>query len=397
MEVNSTLIAKSGQSPLIVHWSDTRPELVVEFMELVNSQRSPAPLQWSSNPFTGLKSFKLTHVRIRDEGPTIQQILDILACSPALETLGLETTELVPTPIDTYSPKLRLSLLKFLSFCSISAITVEQIFDRIAVDPDIVTHIDIYPLPDEENSNASRFLTETLPPFAPVFSRLNKHYDGSMLSNLLSGDFIWGSKNRRGHYFRVGFRGIGIQAFFPWVEQTVGIEDPGVLLHLDLSVFTVENRGMFSTFERSKIVSEMEVNTAFNSASRDAMLDAVSRIEEAGDGRPGMVPSFPSLHTIRLDNWTGSLDGIERALRKRFAKRAMMQVRLPDLLVKISYFSVRNANDSKGILFYDNTHRIREIDGVRDFRIEDVVKGKERYAGILAVVWCEASSRVVWG
>ncbi|KAG8911744.1 hypothetical protein FRC00_005903 [Tulasnella sp. 408] len=460
MEVNSAVIAKSGQSPLIVHCSDTRPDLVVEFMELANSQRGrwatasfqfsesdsaasyladPAPqlqslslegdplaegtetsisllggqtqnirklhilftpIQWSPNPFTGLKSLKLIEVGIQDGGPTIQHILDILACSPALETLTLSRTELIPTAIEAHSPKLRLPLLKILSFISISAITVEQILDRIAVDPDIVTQIDISL--KQSISNASHFLTETLPPFIPVFRSLNKHCDGSTLKVFPSGDFFWRSKIKQGHSFRVRVRGIGTQAFLPWLEQAVGTDGVGVgvLLRLDLYAFTGGDMEMLSIFERSRIVTEVDVTFGLNSSCQDAVLEAVSRIEEVAD-QAGMVaiPSFPSLHTILLENWTGSLDGIEQALRKRFAKRAMMKAHLPDLLVKISCLRVgeRVANDSEGILHYDDTHRIRRIDGVRDFRIGDVPDDEESYAGILAVVWCEGSSLVVWG
>lgn len=462
MEVNSALIAKSGQSTLIVHRSDTRPDLVAEFMELANSQRTrwatalfqfsasdvdsvtcylaePAPqlqslslegdpslnadietsisllggqtqnirklnifatpIQWSSNPFTRLKSLQLRRVEFRDGGPTIQHILDILACSPALETFKLRRTELLPTPIDTHSPKLRLPLLQSLSLFAISATTVERILDRIAVDPDIVTQIDIYSIQDEHIFNESHFLTKTLPPFGPVFRRLNKHYEGSALEIHPGGDFTWRSKKSQGHYFQVRFQGIGIQASLPWLEQAVGIDDVGVSIHLDSPVSTVEHIEMLSTLDRSRIVTGVDVTFAFGSSGRNAVLDAVLWIKEANDGQAGMVaiPSFPSLRTIHIDNWAGSLDGIELALRKRFAKRAMMEVRLPNLLVKITYFTVRVANNSDGILHYDNTHRIREINGVRDFRIGDYVTHAEREAGILAVVWCEASSRVVWG
>ncbi|KAG8898324.1 hypothetical protein FRC00_002992 [Tulasnella sp. 408] len=357
------------------------------------------PIQWSSNPFTSLKSLKLIEVKIHDGGPTIQHILDILAHSPALETLTLSRTELIPTPIDTHSPKLRLPLLKILSFFSISAITVEQILDRIAVDTDIVTQIDISP--KQSISNASHFLTETLPPFAPVFRRLNKHCDGSTLKVFPSGEFFWRSKIKQGHSFLVRVRGIGIQAFLPWLEQAVGTDGVGVLLRLDLYASTGGEMEMLSIFERSRIVTEVDVTFGLNSSCQDAVLDAVSRIEEVGDGQAGRVaiPSFPSLHSILLDNWTGSLDRIEQALQKRFAQRAMMKARLPDLFVNISYLRVgeRVANDSEGILHYDDTHRIRRIGGVRDFRIRDVPEDEESYAGILAVVWCEASSRVVWG
>lgn len=345
----------------------------------------------------------VSNIKIHNGSPTVQHILDILACSPALEVLELTHTELVPTPIDTNSPKLRLPLLKSLTITAVFATPVEPILDRIAVDPDTVTRIDIHLYPDIQIFNASHFLTETLAPFAPVFRRLNKHCDGSTLEIRRREDFIWKSKSRRVHSFEFGLRGIGMQAFLPWLEQAVGTDDFGVSLLLDLPPIAPVDTRSVSTLGKSRIITGMEILLRFGPSLRgqDVVLDAVSRIEEAGDGQAGIVaiPSFPSLQTILFDGWTDSLDGIEETLRKRFAKRAMMKALLPDLLVEISYRPIngRVANSSEGILAYDDTHRIRTIDGVRDFRIRDGEEYWRRSAGILAVVWCESSSRAVWG
>lgn len=82
MEVNAASMAKSGQSPLIVHCPFTIPDLVVEFMELVNSQRS----RWVA------ASFEL-------DASDLDSVTSYLADpAPQLQTLGIKGDQLARYP-----------------------------------------------------------------------------------------------------------------------------------------------------------------------------------------------------------------------------------------------------------------------------------------------------------
>ncbi|KAG9030289.1 hypothetical protein FS837_003315 [Tulasnella sp. UAMH 9824] len=397
--VNSALLAKSGQSHVVVHASEEAPTLD-EFMGLVIRHRSrwgtialqlpnrdigsvaryladPAPqvqkitlslglenapwtglglnllgglvqnirdldiyatpIQWLSNAFAGLRSLKLTFIETRTGGGLpAQSIVDILACSPTLETLELFGTEVIPTPIDTGSPRTHLPLLTSLRLQLVSAMGADCILRRITVEPKIMTRLEIRLNPDEADFDASRFLSETLAPFASAYQQLNKRCNGSKLALDQIGKFIWTGDYEERYFFTLNL-GIEVPSGISWLEQAVGVEGPGVLLPLYLDGLTTEGAAQaFSALQGPGVVTEISVYSGSSRPGLDMMLDAIS-------GRAGphsdltTSPAFPALHTITLFNWAWNLEKFEKALKGRFFNRTAMEPPLPDLLIKILY------------------------------------------------------------
>lgn len=456
--VNSALLAKSGQSHVVVHASEEAP-ILDEFMGLAIRHRSrwgaialqlpsgyigsvaryladaapqlqkitlrldpedapwtgpginllggqaqnirdlniyAAPLQWLPNAFGGLRSLKLTFIETHTGGGLpAQYIVDMLAYSPTLETLDLFGTEVIPTPIDAESPKSHLPLLKSLRLELVSVMGVDCILRRITVEPNVMTQLAIRLNPDEADFDYSRFLSETLAPFASAYQQLNKRCNGSNLALDQIGKFVWTGQYEERYFFTLNLS-IKVPDGISWLEQAVGVEGPGVFLPLYLDGLTNEESAQaFTALQGPGIVTEISVYTGSSILGLDMMLDAISgRVGPHSD--LGTSPGFPALHTITLFNWAWNLDKLEKALKGRFSNRTAMVPSLPDLLIKILYPTSLWLKGIKRIPRFRTAQRIRRIKGVKGMRIENGL-GEYAMRGILAVVWCEVSSSVTWG
>lgn len=458
MAVNSALLAKSGQSHVVVHASEEAPTLD-EFMGLAIRHRSrwgaialqlpngyigsvarylagpapqlqkitlslgledaswtgpgikllggqaqnirdlniyAAPIQWLPNAFAGLRSLKLTFVETHTGGGLpAQYIVDILACSPTLETLDLFGTEVIPTPIDTGSPRWHLPLLTSLRLEVVSAMGADCILRRITVEPKIMTRLAIHLNPDEADFDPSRFLSETLAPFASAYQELNKRCNGSKLALDQSGKFTWTGQYEERYSFILNL-GVNLTDGISWLEQAVGGDGPGVFLPLYLDGLAIEGAAQaFTALQGPGLVTEISVYTGSSIPGLDIMLDAIS-----GRASPhsdlATSPGFPALHTITLFNWAWNLEKLEKALKGRFFNQTAMDPPLPALFIKILYPTSLWQKGIKRIPRFRTAQRIRRIKGVRGMRIESGL-GEYAMRGMLAVVWCEVSSNVTWG
>lgn len=455
IEVNSAFLAKSGQSHLTVHCSEEAR--VDQFMELARHHRNrwatlafqlpascmvtlmgyldaPAPklqnltsllygfspdearyinllggetqnirslslrqarIQLQPNAFTGLKKLILSEIQTETGNLTSQYIVDILACSAGLGILDLYRVDVFPTPIEGRSPTLHLPLLTVLRITGIHPLAADHILRCIILEPAIVTQLHIELWPHELLFDPTGFLSENLSPYAAVYKHLNARCDGSTLQASGLETLTWTSQNGKRHHFSLHVWCLGFPAGLQWMEDALEDEWPGVCLRVNL---TPGIRAAFSASKTSRIVTGIEVPflcDPYNDGTRlDIALDAVAGLESGDDLQTSEVtaPSFPVLRNISFVNLMGGLAKIEQALQQRFAKRRRMALRLPDVQVKLSY-SRCLWRCSSTILSLDTIERIRRIDGVRDFRIETKMGEK----GIPAVVWCEASSDVVWG
>ncbi|KAG8914703.1 hypothetical protein FRC00_011322 [Tulasnella sp. 408] len=458
MAVNSAMLAKSGQSLVVVHASEEAPTLD-EFMGLAIRHRSrwgaialqlpngyigsvaryladpaprlqkitlslgpenapwtgpginllggqaqnirdlniyAAPIQWLPNAFAGLRSLKLTFIETHTGGGLpAQSIVDILACSPTLETLDLFGTEVIPTTIDTGSPRSHLPLLTSLRLELMSAMGADCILRRITVEPKIMTRLAISLNLDEADFDPSRFLSETLAPFASVYEQLNKRCGGSKLALDPIGKFVWTGQYEERYSFILSLK-IKVPDAILWLEQAVGVGGPGVFLPLHLDGLTSEGAAQaFTALQGRGVVTEISVYTGSSIPGLDMILDAIS-------GRAGprsdlaARPGFPALHTITLFNWAWNLEKLEKALKGRFFNQEAMDSPLTDLLIKILYPTSLYMKGIKRIPRFRTAQRIRRIKGVRGMRIENGL-GEYAIRGMLAVVWCEVSSSVTWG
>ncbi|KAG9029531.1 hypothetical protein FS837_003537 [Tulasnella sp. UAMH 9824] len=331
MAGNSALLAKSGQSHVVVHASEEAPTLD-QFMGLVIRHRSrwgtialqllnrdigsvaryladPAPqvqkitlslgldnapwtgpglnllggqvqnirdldiyatpIQWLPNAFAGLRSLKWTFIETRTGGGLpAQSIVDILACSPTL---------------------------------SLSAMGADCILRRITVEPKIMTRLEIRLNPDEADFDASRFLSETLAPFASAYQQLNKRCNGSKLALDQIGKFVWTGHYEERYSFTLNL-GITVPNGISWLEQAVGVEGPGVFLPLHLDGLTTEEAAQaFTALQSPGVVTEISVYTGSSRPGIDMMLDAISG-RAGSESEPATSPAFPALHTITLFN-----------------------------------------------------------------------------------------------
>ncbi|KAG8975416.1 hypothetical protein FRC05_005746 [Tulasnella sp. 425] len=449
IEVNSTILLKSGQRHLVIHGLFHGPPQH-EFMELANRHRhrwgtaafqipaayaesaasyltAPAPqlqslvlsskplepplnvyhllggqthnirhlkiyesqIEWLPNAFTGLRS--LTLAQISQVLPT-QYVLDILASSPSLEILALSSIVFDPSSIDARSPPSYFPLLRSLRLGAIGAMAVDSILRSLAVEPSVVAsiHIDL-PL-QEPNFDVARFVKETLPAFSLVLNRLNASCGGSDLKFRRFGQSCrWAARNDAGHSFSFSLPQISLSTYLPWIEQAVGVGVPGGVVRLHFVRFPPTVTSVLPVLRPSRIITGMVLNPAVDTWCLDPLFEALSGLEtiDGSHTTADTIPSFPALRTIRSTNWIWSLDRIEQALQRRFAKRASMGLNIPDLLVELSYPDDFWTCSSEGMLSFDTLQRIRAIDGVKDVR----VRCSSAIEGILAVVWCEAASQ----
>ncbi|KAG8914702.1 hypothetical protein FRC00_011321 [Tulasnella sp. 408] len=357
-----------------------------------------AQIQWLPNAFTGLKRLILSDIRTQTGNLTSQYIVDILACSASLEILDLNRVDVLPTPIEGRSPTLLLPLLTDLRLRGVQPLAADYILRCIILEPGIVTQLHIELWDHELLFDPTRFLSETLPSYAALYKHLNARCGGSTLEAAGAETLYWTAQNGHCHRFLFHVWCVGFLAGLQWMEDALGDEWPGVCLRLEM---TLSIQTAFSASKTSRIVTGIEVPFLSDAATDtdrtrlDMALDAISGPESGDDLQTSeaTAPPFPVLRTISFVNLMGGLDRIEQALRQRFAKRRRMALRLPDLQVKLSYSQCLWRCRSGTILSLDAIERIRRIDGVRDFRIENKMGEK----GIPAVVWCEASSGVVWG
>ncbi|KAG9040788.1 hypothetical protein FS837_000184 [Tulasnella sp. UAMH 9824] len=352
-------------------------------------------IEWLPNAFIGLKGLILTSIWF--EHLTVQYFLDVLAASPTLEFLELIDIKILPTPIEARSPPLHLTLLRSLCLSSVSTIAAECILRRITFDPHVINIIDIRLPHEEPESDQIRFLRETLPLYSPVYRQLNARCGPGYLQVDSVGSFIWKAKNNRGWSLAFGAPEIVFSDSLAWIEQVVGVNSPGVFVRLHPRFFNAIPDQVVPVLKVSRIVTGMEVNLKPEGAGRGIVLDAFSGLDAGEDVHTSTdsIPSFPALHTVHFRNWTWRLDGIGRDMERRFAKRIVMALPVPDLNVQISYSARVWAYGEERMISFDALQKIRRIEGVMDLRVG--MDQEQPEPGLLAVVWCETLSCVVWG
>ncbi|KAG9030290.1 hypothetical protein FS837_003316, partial [Tulasnella sp. UAMH 9824] len=379
MEVNSAFFAKSGQSHLTVHCSEEAR--VDQFMELDKHHRNrwvtaafqlpasymatfsgylgdPAPklqsltfllpgspldeaqhinllggetqnirslsfhqarIQWLPNAFTGLKRLILSEIRTQTGNLTSQYIVDILACSASLETLDLNGVDVLPTPIEGRSPPLHLPLLTALRLRAVHPLAADYILRCIIPEPGIVTQLHIELWHHELLFDPTRFLSETLPPYAALYKHVNARCDGSTLQASGVETLYWTAQNGKRYRFLFHVWCVGFLAGLQWMADALVDEWPGVCLRLNL---TPGIQTAFSASKTSRIVTGIEIpflsDTNADRTRLDMALDAVSGLESGDDLQTSeaTAPSFPVLRAISFVNFMGGLDRIEQALQR---------------------------------------------------------------------------------
>ncbi|KAG8907924.1 hypothetical protein FRC01_007533, partial [Tulasnella sp. 417] len=426
MEANSTFLSKSGRADLIVRCSEPLGS-ADEFLNLVNQHRhrwttavfkpsmahmesmasyltDPAPrlqrvkldggiwhhfnprppvhllrgqthnirhldlygtrIQWLPNAFVGLKSLILAGISF--EGLTTQYIRNLLAASPTLETLDLNSIEIRPSPTDNRSPSVHLTHLRHLRLIGMPTIVADRILRDIVVEPNLIASIQVQELQEEPGLDITSFLTEALPSLSSAYRRLNSRCRGSHLQVTRAGTFIWTARSNRGHSFLFYISHIRFLDGLRWIEQAVGADGPGVRVHLQLNDHASAAIDAVQGLKTSSIVTELRLKLDPEEWLLDCILDALSGSESGDelDGSGGTIPSFPALHTVKFYEWGWSLDKIEEALGRRFAKRTAMALPLPNLSVQISYSEYLWTCGEERMLRFDTMKRVKEIEGI---------------------------------
>lgn len=378
-------------------WNSLEPQAPIHLLggqthDIRHLDLSQTQVQWFPNPFTGLKSLILREISF--QGLTTQYIRDILATSPALEILDLGSIDILPAPIDTRSPPIHFTLLRHLRLGQMSAVIADCILRSIVIEPYSIATIHIGRLRGGPGFDLNGFLMGALPSLSPGYKHLNACCGGSHLQVTRVGTFIWTARSDRGHSFLFDVSNIRVLDGLTWIEQALGVDGPGIWVHLQLNDLASAATEAIPALKTSGAVTGLQLKLDPEEWLLDPLLSAFSGSEgDDSEASADTIPSFPVLRTIHFYEWGWSFDRIEQALQKRFSKRTAMTLPLPDLQVQISYSNYLWTCDGERMLRFDVMQRIKAIDGVRNVRIW--TGGPE--PGRLAVVWCESLCRAVWG
>lgn len=284
--------------------------------EIRHLDLSQTQIQWFPNPFTGLKSLILREISF--EGLTTQYIRDILATSPTLEILDLGSIDILPAPTDTHSPPIHFTLLRHLRLGQMSAVIADRILRCIVVEPDFIATIHIGRLRGGPDLDVNGFLMEALPSLSPAYEHLNACCGGSHVQVTRVGAFIWTARSDKGHSFLFDVSNIRFLDGLTWIEQALGVNGPGIWVHLQLNDLASAATEAIPVIKTSGAVTGLQLKLDPEEWLLDALLGALSGSEgDDSDASADTIPSFPVLRTIHFYEWGWSLDSIEQALQKR--------------------------------------------------------------------------------
>lgn len=384
----------TSPAPLLqsIKLSITHLERTLEPMTLLGSQTQnlrnfqlrSISIQWPSHTLTNLKTLVLSN--ILENAPTTQHLLDILSCSPALEILELDWIMIIPSPINNPFPCIRLPYLRCFRLRWISAEVVDILLQSLSVTAGVITQFNIAISANDPVVDWDRYFSETLSPFVQVYKHLNTScVDQS--SSLSHHGFAWRAFPRSSERFSLVIPRAQFSTGLRWLENVIGIGDPGVMASLYLRGGVP---GPLAALERSRVLSKLALNIMSGVECVEPVFNSLEG-SGSGDGTDPMsdsLPAFPALHRLRLFNWSWDISRVEHMLLRRFSKRRTMGLSFPDL--QIEFDSVGYHPDR--IIPLETANQIRRMEGVKVLRL-----GSRMKPGCLAVVWCEELWQPVWG
>ncbi|KAG9044721.1 hypothetical protein FS837_007663 [Tulasnella sp. UAMH 9824] len=358
------------------------------------------PMFWPSAEFRGLKSLHFSHI----EGAsfTTRYILEVLSASPELETLVLKGNIFQRDPNDTELPQVALPRLQSFHYAPNYDGDLDQTLRYVTLRPDFVKSFSV-----SNHSLASSYTRErceallatVLSPLIPVIARLHERCGGSSIALVSpthggTAHVSWDGR-LMDPQFRFFISTISPSTVLPWVDRVLSLADPGITLSFPGNSLWGDVLGATQSM---RCVDKIIVYECFpgDIPNVQRLLDTIGQVDSANPGSTSSV-TFPSLHTLQVNDCLTKLDSVVGMLRTRFSRPLGKDDAgpPPDLSLNLSFRRrVRDQDyDPDNIPNLELVEGMRVMAGVKEVRLGNVTNS----SGLLAVVWDEEWRMPVWG
>ncbi|KAG8949104.1 hypothetical protein FRC04_009050 [Tulasnella sp. 424] len=368
----------------------------IQFVDL-----SLVPMDWSRafRNFRDLRSLSLDGVSAGG-AITHQQILDVLAASPNLETLLFKDLETQDPPSDPSLSTGRIFLPKLQSITLMTngLLLTESVLRAIQVPPNI-GRLDIRPTSFPTPEAAASFWLSTMVPWAPVAQQIYQESYQSAI-RLISD----GASHLETYFDEYGlfieFEGLSMISALLWIRDVIGavamIEEGGSLqMYSDYVV--LERDDVLAILQMMQGITEISVElpTGSRKPSLEALLNVLAQPTADTIHTTDPIPSFPGLESLVLFDWRWGLDSILDMLQRRFSMRSTTRYHVPDIDLDMSTYVPwpMGREGSRAIVPFSTLKALRELDGVGEVR----TTFRSKQSGTPAVIWDEESSFPAWG
>ncbi|KAG8949105.1 hypothetical protein FRC04_009051 [Tulasnella sp. 424] len=354
------------------------------------------PMDWSRafRNFRDLRSLSLDGV-YGGGAITHQQILDVLAASPNLETLLFTDLEIQ----DHSSPSTRQIFLPRLQSITLttSGPLTESVLRAVQVPPNI-GQLDIRPTSFLTPDAATSFWLSTMVPWAPVVQQLYQESYKSVIRLMANGT------SRLETYFDehglfIEFKGLSTISALLWLRDVIGavamIEEGGSLRVYSKSML-MERDDVLAVLQTIPGITEISVElpTDGRKPSLEPLLNVLAQPTADTIHTTDPIPSFPCLTSLDLREWRWGLHGILDTLQRRYSMRSTTRHHVPDLNLDMStYLPWSIGIISREIIPFSTLKALRELNGVGVVRT-GFLGGQ---SGTAAVIWDEEASSPAWG
>ncbi|KAG8897767.1 hypothetical protein FRC00_003811 [Tulasnella sp. 408] len=373
------------------------------FLELLSKLQhvhlNHLPLPWDAvlSAFKSLRTLILT--TIRDHGIMSEQITQAISNNPFLESLtmmGVETGDRLvsvegsPCGLDpVVPPKLKVFRVKG------SVAFLHGILSRIRLPVGVVEVVVLVLVPGYSSADLAP-LTALVPYLLPTIRSLLMWVKKSLIILKDEFEYSWigyeGSKSFKLELQNFAFAVASgcIVSLTNKLDWTPGFPDLGFATESSF----IRSSETLGALKSIRALKHIEISIGLDNSHLAEFLGALSGGNV--DTKDDPVP-FPLLKSLQLRNWRSGIEKVIKAVKQRYSSdrpepsRPRCKLRLDFTSSKAAWFP--RPDQPKAIIRIDKINRLRSIDGVKSVRFGCL---KEQ-PGMMAVVWNEEESRVVWG
>lgn len=301
-------------------------------LEALEVQQLPVHLDWTSSSIKGLRELKLSSMG--EEQISVQQVLDILASSPLLETLCIEDSTFAhhPQPLQTSPAVIQLPSLQTIDLQEVQATNI--ILSSIRAPS--CTSLGIYGWEDD-TADEPNFPERPLGHFND-FQRLTLSDNENSIIHIFDGSIEWKSRSTSLNrlMFDINIHYIPPAVSVGWATRVIGVGAQEVVhdleLHLNHETLDDEDLAAYYAFSRCQSVTRIVIDD--DHVPTGTILDLIGTWRESEDGIEPQ-PAFPSLRNLALAHWQEqALDDLERMVNRRFGGREdLPNGRIPKLCI----------------------------------------------------------------
>ncbi|KAG8943899.1 hypothetical protein FRC04_002440 [Tulasnella sp. 424] len=289
-------------------------------------------MDWTS--IRGLKVFKLSSMN--EEQISIQQVLDILASAPLLETLCIEDSTLDHPlqPLQIRPVVIQLPRLQTINLQGRDVQVTNVILSSIRAPS--CTTLAIYGL-GGDTANEPNFPERALGHFNN-FQRLTLSDNNNSIIHISDYSMQWESRSTS--FNRLKFD-VSIQCSAPaigvgWATRVIGLGAQELVhdleLHLSHETLDDEDLAAYDSFSRCQSITRIVIED--DHVPTGQILDLIGTWRESED-RIGPLPAFPGLRSLALASWDEwTLDDLEVLVDRRFGGREdFLDEKVPTLCI----------------------------------------------------------------